>query len=494
MNTIVAISTPPGVGGIAVVRLSGPDAFAIADKIWQGTPLSNASSHTAHLGIITDSDGDMLDQAVATVFAENRSFTGEPTVEFSVHGSRWIQRRVVERLIEAGASAAGAGEFTQRAFLNGRLDLAQAEAVADMIATSSKASQRLAATQMKGNFSRRLNQLRDSMIDIASLLELELDFSEEDVEFADRSRLLEMTRSTRDEIARLADSFHAGRALKEGVAVVIAGKPNAGKSTLLNHLLQDDKAIVSDIAGTTRDIIEDTTEINGILFRFIDTAGIRESDDHIERIGVDRARQALTKADILLWLTDPNDPTELPTDIPEGLPTLILETKADCNETAKQAKSAGAAKQAKSAGAAKQVKSAETAEQAKSAEPAMQAKSAEAAIPTSSSNPGKHPEIIKISAKTGLGIPILLKRLTEIAESGTDTTTELIVTNARHYESLMRAIESLKRVEQSLTEGLPADLTAQDLREAIHHLGTITGAITPADLLQTIFSRFCIGK
>lgn len=467
MNTIVAISTPPGVGGIAVVRLSGPDAFAIADKIWQGTPLSNASSHTAHLGIITDSDGDMLDQVVATVFAENRSFTGEPTVEFSVHGSRWIQRRVVERLIEAGASAAGAGEFTQRAFLNGRLDLAQAEAVADMIAASSKASQRLAATQMKGNFSRRLNQLRDSMIDIASLLELELDFSEEDVEFADRSRLLEMTRSTRDEIARLADSFHAGRALKEGVAVVIAGKPNAGKSTLLNHLLQDDKAIVSDIAGTTRDIIEDTTEINGILFRFIDTAGIRESDDHIERIGVDRARQALTKADILLWLTDPNDPTELPADIPEGLPTLILETKADCNEPAKQVKSAGASEQAKSA---------------------------EAAIPTSSSNPEKHPEIIKISAKTGFGIPILLKRLTEIAESGTDTSTELIVTNARHYESLMRAIESLKRVEQSLTEGLPADLTAQDLREAIHHLGTITGAITPADLLQTIFSRFCIGK
>ena len=485
MNTIVAISTPPGVGGIAVVRLSGPDAFAIADKIWQGTPLSNASSHTVHLGIITDSDGDMLDQAVATVFAENRSFTGEPTVEFSVHGSRWIQRRVVERLIEAGASAAGAGEFTQRAFLNGRLDLAQAEAVADMIAASSKASQRLAATQMKGNFSRRLNQLRDSMIDIASLLELELDFSEEDVEFADRSRLLEMTRSTRDEIARLADSFHAGRALKEGVAVVIAGKPNAGKSTLLNHLLQDDKAIVSDIAGTTRDIIEDTTEINGILFRFIDTAGIRESDDHIERIGVDRARQALTKADILLWLTDPNDPAELPTDIPEGLPTLILETKADCNEPAKQAKSAGASEQAKSA---------EPAMQAKSAEPAMQAKSVKASILTSSSNPEKHPKIIKISAKTGLGIPILLKCLTELAESGTDTSSDLIVTNARHYESLMRAIESLKRVEQSLTEGLPADLTAQDLREAIHHLGTITGAITPADLLQTIFSRFCIGK
>lgn len=453
MKSIAAISSPAGVGGIAIIRLSGDDALKIADRIWQGKSLSLAASHTAHLGNILDSDGEMLDQAVATVFAEDHSFTGEPTVEFSVHGSKWIQKRVVERLIEAGASAAEAGEFTKRAFLNGRIDLAQAEAVADMIASSSKASQRLAATQMKGGFSRRLNSLRDAMIEIAALLELELDFSEEDVEFADRSRLLELTKSSRNEINRLADSFRAGRALKEGISVVIAGKPNAGKSTLLNYLLQDEKAIVSEIAGTTRDLIEDTTEINGILFRFIDTAGMRETSDEIEQIGVERARKSIAGADMLLWLNDPNDPGEVPPDLPENLPVIIVKTKSDIVNALDEDE-------------------------------------------TSLNDPGEKDlyPTFKISAKTGKGIDQLIIKIIQIVEDGHDTNTDIIVTNTRHYESLLRSSEALKNVEESLNAGIPSDLIAQDLREATHHLGIITGAVTPSDLLQTIFSRFCVGK
>ncbi|MDE6272676.1 MAG: tRNA uridine-5-carboxymethylaminomethyl(34) synthesis GTPase MnmE [Muribaculaceae bacterium] len=494
-STIAAISTPPGIGGIAIIRLSGPDAFSIADKVWKGKRLSEASSHTAHLGIITDTDGETLDQAIATVYAEGKSFTGEKTVEFAIHGSKWIQRRVVERLIEEGASTASPGEFTQRAFLNGRLDLAQAEAVADMIAASSKAAQRLAVSQMRGTFSRRLNELRDSMIEIASLLELELDFSEEDVEFADRTRLLHMTCTTRDEIRLLADSFKAGRALKEGVAVVIAGKPNAGKSTLLNCLLQDEKAIVSDIAGTTRDIIEDTIEINGILFRFIDTAGLRDSDDRIEQIGVNRARQAIEKADIILHLIDTTEPatdsdSEM-TGLPTSIPVITLLTKSDLIKS-NPSTSAASPESGNEISATDRVSRTTSTPQ----ESVLTASAAEQHGLTLSATQLTDTinDPISISAKTGEGIPELIDLMTKIAESGRDTTSDLIVTNARHYESLTRAAEALDRVEQSLTSGLPADLTAQDLREAIHHLGAITGAITPADLLHSIFSHFCIGK
>lgn len=494
MNTIAAISTPAGIGGIAVIRLSGDDAFQIADKIWKGTPLSSLPSHTARLGTITDSDGEMLDQAVATVFAKGRSFTGEPTVEFSVHGSKWIQRRVVERLIEAGASAAGPGEFTRRAFLNGRLDLTQAEAVADMISASSKAAQRLAASQMKGTFSRRLNELRENMIQLASLLELELDFSEEDVEFADRSQLLELTLSTLKETSRLADSFSTGKVLKEGVAVVIAGAPNAGKSTLLNHLLQDDKAIISDIPGTTRDIIEDTAEINGILFRFIDTAGLRSTDDSIEQIGVDRARQAIAKADIILHLIDPSSPSSSIEFEATQAPVITVFTKADLYPDL----------------------------------PEIHALQTALEDPNSSKGNSLINKLLRISATSGEGIPELLETITEIAVGGADRSHDLIVTNARHYESLLRASEALRRVAAALSPTpdsslnsidsslnsvdssfnsadssfnsadssfpISADFIAQDLREAIHHLSLITGAITPSDLLQSIFSRFCIGK
>lgn len=290
-NTIAAISTPSGIGGIAVIRVSGKDALKIVDNAWKGKSLSKAESHTAHLGKYIATDGTLLDEAVATIFRGPNSFTGEDVVELSVHGSKWIQREILSDLIRRGASAAGRGEFTQRAFMNGRLDLAQAEGVADLIAASSKAAHTLAISQTKGSFSHELDMLRERLIEFASLLELELDFSEEDVEFANRSRLLELASAILTKLTRLAGSYSSGSAIKEGVPVVIAGVPNAGKSSLLNLLLDDDKAIVSDIPGTTRDIIEDTLEIDGVMFRLIDTAGLRKSSDSVETIGIDRARK-----------------------------------------------------------------------------------------------------------------------------------------------------------------------------------------------------------
>lgn len=473
-TTIAAISTPPGTGGIAVIRLSGNDAFSIADKVWKGFPLSTATSHTAHLGEILDTDGTTLDSALATVFHEGKSFTGEPTVEFSAHGSPWIQNRIVERLIEEGASAAAPGEFTQRAFANGRLDLAQAEAVADMIAASSKASQRLAAQQMKGVFSQRLEALRNDLIDIASLLELELDFSEEDVEFADRSHLLKLTSKARSEIQNLADSFRAGKALKEGVAVVIAGRPNAGKSTLLNRLLQDDKAIVSDIAGTTRDIIEDTIEIEGILYRFIDTAGLRDTSDDIEKIGVERAIGKLSTADIIILMIDSHDSKAIDEqikyfsktlNIPSDTDLIVILNKCDLNPDL--------------------------------VKPSVISERVTHVIQTIFDPAGeRHIDIIPLSAKNGDGYDNLIHALTTLATAGHNPAQDLIVTNARHFEALHKTAEALTRVEEALTSPLtlPPDLISQDLREATHHLGTITGSITPSDLLQTIFSRFCVGK
>ena len=458
METIAAIATPAGTGGIAVIRLSGQDALAIADSVWKGLPLSSAPSHTAHLGEILATDGSTLDQAVATVFADGHSFTGEPTVEFSIHGAAWLQREILARLIEAGARMAAPGEFSQRAVINGRMDLAQAEGVADLIAASSRAAHRLATQQMKGDFSRRLDYLRQQMIDLASLLELELDFSEEDVEFADRSRLLELCDKSRSEIDKLAASFRTGRALKEGVAVVIAGIPNAGKSTLLNRLLQDDKAIVSDIPGTTRDIIEDTVEIDGILYRFIDTAGLRETVDTVERIGIDRAHERIRRADILLFLLDPTSPLppqyalfrSIRSLLPSSAPVILLTTKSD-----------------------------------------LLTQETETLL---LQKPNEESEHLVISAKTSVGLDNLMSALKSAATSGHDPAQELIVTNLRHYEALRATSSALTRTAEALASGLPTDLIAQDLREAIHHLGLITGAITTDTLLQTIFSRFCIGK
>lgn len=452
-RTIAAIATPAGQGGIAVIRVSGRDAFDIVQKMWRGKPLAQCTSHTAHLGNILQEDGSVLDQAVITLFRAPNSFTGEDTVEISVHGSRWIQREALNQLMRCGAKPAGPGEFSQRAFANGRMDLAQTEAVADLIAAESRAAHRLALSQMSGAFSHKLNELREQLIHFGSLLELELDFSEEDVEFADRTQLINSAKETLAVVQRLALSYKSGRAFKEGVPVAIAGAPNVGKSTLLNRLLDCDKAIVSDIPGTTRDIIEDTREIGGILFRFIDTAGLRDTADTVERIGIERAKEHIDRAAVTLWLVDPTQPLDpqlasIRTSS-EGKRFVIL-TKSDLSDDAVTDQILAAL-------------------------------------------PGGCP-VISISAKTGLGIDELESELVRTATAEHNPENELMVTNARHYEALTAGAESLQRVLTGLQTGIPTDFVAQDVREALHHLGLVTGAVTTADLLTSIFSHFCIGK
>ncbi len=452
-RTIAAIATPAGQGGIAVIRVSGRDAFDIVQKMWRGKPLAQCTSHTAHLGNILQEDGSVLDQAVITLFRAPASFTGEDTVEISVHGSRWIQREALNQLMRCGAKPAGPGEFSQRAFANGRMDLAQTEAVADLIAAESRAAHRLALSQMSGAFSRKLNELREQLIHFGSLLELELDFSEEDVEFADRTQLINSAKETLAVVQRLALSYKSGRAFKEGVPVAIAGAPNVGKSTLLNRLLDSDKAIVSDIPGTTRDIIEDTREIGGILFRFIDTAGLRDTADTVERIGIERAKEHIDRAAVTLWLVDPTQPLEAQLasirTSSEGKRFVIL-TKSDLSDDAVTDQILAAL-------------------------------------------PGGCP-VISISAKSGLGIDELETELVRMATAEHNPENELMVTNARHYEALTAGADALQRVLTGLQTGIPTDFVAQDVREALYHLGLVTGAVTTADLLTSIFSHFCIGK
>lgn len=469
-DSIVAVSTASGVGGIAVVRISGEDALKIADCVWRGKSLVNVPSHTAHFGrIISEETGDVVDEAVATVFRAPKSFTGEDTVEFSIHGSRWIQKEVIRLLTDAGARPAGPGEFSQRAFMNGRLDLAQAEGVADLIAASSRAAHRLAMTQLNGQFSGKLNQLRDRLVDFASLLELELDFSEEDVEFADRQRLIALAEEILVLLRRLVSSYAAGKSFKEGIPVVIAGVPNAGKSTLLNYLLEEDKAIVSAIPGTTRDIIEDTHEIGGVLFRFIDTAGIRDTEDAVEKIGIERALQKMDWASIILWMIDSSSDLESQIlEINRRIPNnkyanhIILLNKSDLNCTIDD----------------KIIKE-------------------KILIRDSESINADSPEqvkVVRISAKTGEGIDTLKEMMRNLAICRHNPDNEIIVTNERHYVELRRGAEAIERSLEGLKGGISADFISQDVREALHHIGMVTGSVTTDTLLFTIFSRFCIGK
>lgn len=449
-STICAISTAPGVGGIAVARISGPDAIMIADKIWRGRSLSEADSHTARLGTIHDPDSnENLDSAVATIFRAPRSFTGEDVVELSIHGSRWIQRELINLLIRQGATMAGPGEFTRRAVVNGKLDLAEAEAVGDMIAASSRAAQRIAMSHMRGHYSRNLENLRNKLLELSALVELELDFSEEDVEFANRGQLLDLADEIHKKVSQLAASFAAGRAIKEGIPVAIVGATNAGKSTILNRLLGEDKAIVSNIHGTTRDVIEDTIEINDTLFRLIDTAGLRQTTDPIENIGIDRSLKSAAGAAIVLWIIDPTEySTEtwnrLRPEIPAEATLIAIINKADLTTY----------------------------------RPTL---------------PDRVDRILTISALRDDDLTPLTDALGSSA-SQNDLAPDLTVTNARHYQALTHAADAIARAINGLHANLPGDLLAQDLRETATHLAAITAPITTPTLLNHIFSTFCVGK
>ena len=456
-DTIVAISTPHGVGGIAVIRVSGKDAVLFVSRCWHGKPIEEMKSHTAHFGRITDASGEVLDEVVLTVFKAPHSFTGEDVIEIACHGSLWIQQQIVNVLIDCGCRAASGGEFTRRAFANGKLDLSQAEAVADIIASSSRASHRVAMNQMRGVFSQRIGELRQQLLQFVSLIELELDFSEEDVTFADREKLLSLANQIHGVIKRLAESYATGNVIKNGLPVAIVGQTNAGKSTILNALLHDDKALVSDIQGTTRDVIEDTIVIGGITFRFIDTAGIRHSSDTIEAMGIERTFRKLDQAQIVLWVIDG---TENPQDVAQFMADNI---EPHCHD-----------KQLMAVINKADVASADNI----------------AAI-TKAIGQLKH---VVISAKREADIAMLQQQVTEAAAIPQIDDNAVVVTNARHYEALVRADEALARSIAGLKSGLSGDLVSQDIRECLHYLGEITGEISNNEILGEIFSHFCIGK
>ncbi len=459
-DTICAISTAHGVGGIAVIRVSGAQTIEIVSKSWRGANIATMKSHTAHLGHILDAEGAILDEVVITPYLSPNSFTGEDVVEIACHGSLWIQQQIVQLLIHNGCRTATGGEFTQRAFLNGKLDLSQAEAIADVIASSSAASHRIAISQMRGGFSRELNTLRERLLDFVSLMELELDFSEEEVEFADRAQMIALAEEILSKITRLANSFSVGNAIKNGIPVAIVGETNAGKSTLLNTLLNEEKAIVSDIHGTTRDVIEDTINLSGVTYRFIDTAGIRETTDTIESIGIERTYQKIEQASIILWLIDAATPVEKIAEIAPsilsratGKELAILVNKSDTLTT-------------------------QAVEQLHAA--LSQTISVE--------------KIIFISARERQGIESVENYLTACANIPTNSNSDTIVTNARHYEALTHAQTAIERALEGLRANISGDFVSQDIRECMHYLGEITGEISHTDILQTIFSRFCIGK
>ena len=456
-DTICAVSTPPGVGGIAVIRLSGQNAFQIFAPIWHGKAIDSLKSHTTHLGLIADpTTGEHIDEALITVFRAPRSYTGEDTVEISVHGSSWIQSRLLKLLIAQGARLSEPGEFTRRAFVNGNMDLAQAEAVGDLIAARSRAAHRIAASQMKGSFSHRLNELRDELLNLASLLELELDFSDQHVEFASRTRLREAAENILAEIRRLADSFDRGQAIAEGIPVVIVGETNAGKSTLLNRLIEHDRAIVSEHRGTTRDTIEEIATIDDLLFRFIDTAGIRDTHDPVEAMGIERSRQALSKAPIILWVVDS---TQTAAEIQKAYGDIFTRTDRENKTLIAVLNKTDLARN-------KQL-------------PELSPFGVNAIIP--------------ISAATGEGLPKLRKTIRQLSGITTDES-DITVTNLRHYEALTRAAASIEEVIHGLDTDEFPEFLAQSLRETLSILAEITGAVTDTDILTNIFSHFCIGK
>lgn len=499
-GTICAPATIPGTGAISIIRVSGEDSLAIADKVIdvKGESLSETEGYRLRYGTIFADDGSVLDNVIVSVFRAPHSYTGENSVEISCHASRFIVNAVLELLVNAGARIAAPGEFTRRAFVNGKMDLAQAEAVADVIASQSAASHKVAMNQLKGGFSSELRALREKLLTMTSLLELELDFSEEDVEFASRSELGALVNEALAHIGRLTDSFSRGNAIKNGVPVAIVGATNTGKSTLLNALLGEERAIVSDIAGTTRDTIEETLNLGGVMFRFIDTAGIRETDELVEKIGIERTFKKLNEASIVLGMTDLSRGENSVLADAEYIwgkvnacgterEFLLLVNKCDVDGIESVAAGSGA----DFAGTGSRAGYVETGSEACCAGKAGKMARIEAAL----REKGIVTKMIPISAKTGSGLPELTEALAEIGRRITGDTDETLVTNIRHYEALSRAATALGRVRDGLKVAtLPPDLIAQDLREALYHLGEIVGEISTDEVLGNIFRKFCIGK
>ena len=452
-DTIIALATPSGAGAIAVIRLSGPQAISLVEPWFEPTGnkrLSEQRSHTVHLGHLKDGT-TVLDQVLVTLFKGPTSYTGENVVEISCHGSAYIQQQIIQLFLRNGCRMASAGEFTLRAFLNGKMDLSQAEAVADLIASDSAASHQMAIQQMRGGFSNEIKELRAELLNFASLIELELDFSQEDVEFADRTAFETLLERITTVLKNLIDSFAVGNVIKNGVPVAIVGEPNVGKSTLLNALLNEERAIVSSVAGTTRDTVEDQIAIDGVTYRFIDTAGIRKTADQVEKIGIERSFQKIEEAHLVLYLFDANSPQKeqlllLEQKYPDK-PLLLVANKVDGIPKEKEEELRRIFK-----------------------------------------------GVFLISAKQKIGVSQLKEGITQLSQAGKLGKYDIIVTNNRHYDALLKALEAIQKVKEAMEEDLASDLMAIDIREALYHLGEITGAVSTDDLLGNIFSNFCIGK
>lgn len=467
-DTIVALATPSGAGAIAIIRVSGPDSLGIVAPLFKAKSrkdLAEQPTHTLHLGNIMDGERT-LDEVLVSVFRAPKSYTGEETVEISCHGSPFIQQEIIQLLIRKGCRAAEAGEFTLRAFLNAKMDLSQAEAVADLINSENAASHQMAMQQMRGGFSNEIQKLREELLNFASLIELELDFAEEDVEFANRDQFRDLVSRIQTVLKRLIDSFATGNVLKNGIPVAIVGEPNVGKSTLLNALLNEERAIVSEIAGTTRDTIEDEMSIGGVGFRFIDTAGIRETKDVVESIGIKKTFEKIGQAQVVVYLLAADqfkvqsskfkvEIEKIKNKFPQK-PILIIANKVDrlSDEELENLKSG------------------------------LEVISSES----------ERSHYLLLSAKTGAGVEELKQRLLEYVNTGALRNSDTIVTNSRHYAALLKALEEINKVEDGLNADLSGDLLAIDIRQALHHFGEITGEITNDDLLGNIFANFCIGK